>query len=343
MNEKNMKDENVIKIRIFRFLLPLFFFGAAATIFLLKMSSFENVAYIILKMPPWLVCFAVAAQILSYLGSGYTLKVIIGFGKSKLSIARGALITMASATIGLAGGWISSAATTYYLVPKDDESSSEAVLTAVMPAIYNSTVLVIVALIGMVYLIINHELTKSQEVLYGFILGIIITGIVAFFYAINNKIKVKNIILKSIRRFSTLYKNHNEAAILKNVDSFFASVDYINKSNLTKPALGAVMNIIFDILTLYLLFAASGYFVKPSVLLAGYSIAFLMGRSAFFVPGGAGVVEGGMVAVFTNLGLPADLNVAVVLSYRFISFWLPSLLGFAAIIYLKKTPQRKKV
>jgi uncharacterized protein (TIRG00374 family) len=43
-----------------------------------------------------------------------------------------------------------------------------------------------------------------------------------------------------------------------------------------------------------------------------------------------------MVMVYTNLGLPQDVNVAVVLCYRLISFWLPSLLGFAAIIYLNK-------
>ncbi len=48
------------------------------------------------------------------------------------------------------------------------------------------------------------------------------------------------------------------------------------------------------------------------------------------------MVEGGMVAIYSGLNVPLHVKVVAVLGYRFISFWLPSLLGFGAIAYLKR-------
>jgi hypothetical protein len=53
------------------------------------------------------------------------------------------------------------------------------------------------------------------------------------------------------------------------------------------------------------------------------------------LPGGVGLVEGSMAALYTSLGVPHAVTVVVILSYRFLSFWLPSLLGFPLIPYLQ--------
>ena len=44
-----------------------------------------------------------------------------------------------------------------------------------------------------------------------------------------------------------------------------------------------------------------------------------------------------MVAIYTSLGVPGAISVVVILSYRLLSFWIPSLLGFAVAVYLQKT------
>jgi uncharacterized membrane protein YbhN (UPF0104 family) len=41
-----------------------------------------------------------------------------------------------------------------------------------------------------------------------------------------------------------------------------------------------------------------------------------------------------MVAVLGRLQVPSDVSVVVIMGYRLISFWLPTLLGFAAAAYL---------
>ena len=59
------------------------------------------------SMSAGLVGLAVVAQVCSYLGSGYLLQVIVDLDQARLSIVRGALITLAAASIGLVvGGWV---------------------------------------------------------------------------------------------------------------------------------------------------------------------------------------------------------------------------------------------
>lgn len=82
---------------------------------------------------------------------------------------------------------------------------------------------------------------------------------------------------------------------------------------------------------------AAGHAVNPGVLVAGYGVSILLQRAVFIIPGGIGVIEGGMVAIYTSLGVPGAISVVVILSYRLLSFWIPSLLGFAVAVYLQKT------
>jgi uncharacterized protein (TIRG00374 family) len=85
------------------------------------------------------------------------------------------------------------------------------------------------------------------------------------------------------------------------------------------------------------LFIAAGQRVGLGVLFAGYGLPFILGKIAFMVPGGVGVIEGGMVAFYTNLQVPNPVCVVVILGYRLFSFWLPGLLGFAAAAYLSRS------
>ena len=94
------------------------------------------------------------------------------------------------------------------------------------------------------------------------------------------------------------------------------------------------MTIGFDMLTLYLIFVAAGHAVNPGVLLTGYGLPLLLGKVSF-LPGGVGVVEGTMTALYDSLGVPDEVTVVVILAYRAISFWLPLLLGFLLVPYLQ--------
>jgi uncharacterized protein (TIRG00374 family) len=304
-----------------------------------QITTLGNSINVIRSMSAGLVMLAVVAQVCSYLGSGYLLKVIVNLGQSQLTIFRGALIAMVAASIGLvAGGWVSAAAITYRLVEKNENAHEEAALAGVLPMLYNTTLLVIVSTLGLVYLLVKHLLSSEQVFAYCLVLFIFGLIFLVIIYGINHQDIVEHVVLWLVDHLMHLLGRVYDATPIRNMmDNIFIGVKLLLNGRWKAAALGSGLNIGFDMLTLYFLFIAAGHAANPGVLMAGYSVAFLLEKAVFFIPGGIGVIEGGMVAIYTILGIPGTICVVVVLAYRLISFWIPILLGFAVSVYLQRT------
>jgi uncharacterized protein (TIRG00374 family) len=76
-------------------------------------------------------------------------------------------------------------------------------------------------------------------------------------------------------------------------------------------------------------------------LISGYALAMFLGRLFPITPGGLAVVESTMVASFAGLDVPIAIAVPTVLIYRFLSLWLPALLGSFAYHALPDAPPPK--
>jgi len=89
-----------------------------------------------------------------------------------------------------------------------------------------------------------------------------------------------------------------------------------------------------DLASLYALFLAFHYPIPIWALVAGYAMGIL-----FWIvsptPQGIGVVEGVMTLVFTSLGVPAATAAAVTLAFRGLTFWLPFLIGFVILRWVR--------
>ena len=343
MGTDYQKQKPVFKIKL-KTVIPLVVVGIAIIILFFKVASIEKGVNALKALSVWFVFLALIAQVCSYLGSGYLLKMIMYRTRSQLTIARGALITMAAASIGLlAGGWFSSAAATYYWVSRNNENPGQAALTGVLPPLYNSIILTIVTIIGMLYMLFNRSLSLAQIWLYGLVLVIIIIITLLMLYGLIRRRKVENLALFIIKKVTHLLKRDFDPIIIRNrMDDFYDALKLLTRHNLLKLSLGSFINIFFDMMTLFFFFKSAGYLITPSILIAGYGIAFLLARGAFFIPGGIGVIEAGMVAIYTSLGVPGGISLVSVLGYRLVSFWIPILLGFVAMIYLKKTSKKPR-
>ena len=91
---------------------------------------------------------------------------------------------------------------------------------------------------------------------------------------------------------------------------------------------------IVDLASLYVLFLAFHYPIHIGALVAGYAMGIL-----FWIvsptPQGIGVVEGVMTLVFTSLGVPAAVAATVTLAFRGLTFWLPLLIGFIILRWVR--------
>jgi uncharacterized membrane protein YbhN (UPF0104 family) len=102
--------------------------------------------------------------------------------------------------------------------------------------------------------------------------------------------------------------------------------------------LGAVAWWGFDICVLWAMFHAFGSPPPFTVIWMAYFVGTL--GNLLPLPGGLGGVEGGMIGAFAAFGVDFNLAVLAVLSYRGISFWLPTLPGAVAYVQLRRTVAR---
>ena len=112
----------------------------------------------------------------------------------------------------------------------------------------------------------------------------------------------------------------------------------VGAGRLIEPFGHAFLNETLHIVMFYLVALAFNVRLTFGVLVAAYSISVL-----FFVvsptPGGLGFVEGTLILVLTTLGVPADSSTVITLAYRGITFWLPFVLGFAALRWFNRHPE----
>src|SRR5271154_421774 len=94
----------------------------------------------------------------------------------------------------------------------------------------------------------------------------------------------------------------------------------------------------FDICVLWAMFHAFGSPPPFAVITMAYFLGML--GNLLPLPGGLGGVEGGMIGAFAAFGVDFNLALLAVLSYRAISFWLPTLPGALAYIQLRRTVAR---
>ncbi len=102
--------------------------------------------------------------------------------------------------------------------------------------------------------------------------------------------------------------------------------------------LGAVAWWGFDISVLWAMFHAFGSPPPFTVIWMCYFVGTL--ANLLPLPGGLGGVEGGMIGAFAAFGVDFNLAVLAVLSYRAISFWLPTIPGAVAYFQLRRTVAR---
>jgi uncharacterized membrane protein YbhN (UPF0104 family) len=91
---------------------------------------------------------------------------------------------------------------------------------------------------------------------------------------------------------------------------------------------GALGYLGFDIAVLGLTCAAVGHPVGTPALVLAYIVGYA--ANALPVPGGIGVLEGGLVGALVLYGTPVMPATAAVLIYHTIAFWIPSLGGAIA-------------
>jgi uncharacterized membrane protein YbhN (UPF0104 family) len=102
--------------------------------------------------------------------------------------------------------------------------------------------------------------------------------------------------------------------------------------------LGAIGYLGFDIAALGATLAATGHSMPVASLVLGYLIGYL--ANLIPIPGGFGVLEGGLAGTLIAYHAPATQATAAVVVYHAIAFWIPSLGGLLGYALLRDQSHR---
>ncbi len=323
-------------IRPLRYLPMLFLLGLAVHLLLPQITELEHSVNVIKGMALWAVGLALLSQVLSYMGLGYLLKSAAGIVRDRLPLFHAVIISIAASDISLvAGGAVGNVAGVYRWTHGSGISKEGALLAGSLPTLFNDLFLAFIAVAGFIQLLVAHDLTTFQIVAFALILLVLVGIIGGLAWGMRHRAALTSLMARLRAWWSGLRgKPYNPEQTQETMERLYATWDALKAGGWRGPLLGAVLNTGFDMLTLYFIFVAAGHAVSPGVLLAGYGLPLLLGKAGF-LPGGVGIVEGTMAALYDGLGVPDPVTVVVILAYRGMSFWLPTLVGFPLIPYLQ--------
>jgi uncharacterized protein (TIRG00374 family) len=102
----------------------------------------------------------------------------------------------------------------------------------------------------------------------------------------------------------------------------------------------AAANWLLDAASLWVFLAAFGHRVGIDGLIVAYGLANVLAAIPV-TPGGLGVVEAVLTTTLVGFGVPRDVALLGVISYRLVNFWLPIPLGAAAYLSLHLQPETR--
>jgi uncharacterized protein (TIRG00374 family) len=108
-----------------------------------------------------------------------------------------------------------------------------------------------------------------------------------------------------------------------------------------RSMVGAVLFWAFQIGVLWASFQAFGSSPPLGVLVVGFFVGML--GNLLPLPGGIGGVDGGMIGAFAALDVNFGLATVAVLTYRGLTFWLPTIPGVIAYLKLRRTVEHWRV
>ena len=316
------------------YLLSLLFLIALARYLWPRIADFAGSLHVAHGLDLRFLILAAAAQFLSFVADADVLRATVRLSGNRVSIVRATVIETAASTLCIvAGGVIGYTASVFQWTRKSGVPSRGAAVSAFLLTLFSATALMIAGIAGGLVLLATHQQGSQMLSRPIIISSVAVIGVIVPAVFLLRRRGVAAALERTMQR--PLLQRF---ACLRRIDAVLAqwreSVGQLVNGAWRRPAAGAMLNVAFDFATLAFIFAAAGVRIDLTTMLAGYGIPLLLGQAAP-LPGGVAITELSMSAVYVSLGVQPAGTIVSVLTYRLVSFWLPTLLGIPLIVRLQ--------
>jgi len=258
------------------------------------------------------------------------LSVKVSMKKTYLFTWVGLFFDAAIPQLGLSGD----AAKTYLFSKSSNVNAGKIGASVIGQKILLMTLTVITFSIGLILVLLNHTLNPIAT--FSITLFLILSIISLFLiYYLSIKPKTTHALLRFITRSVLIFrKNWNPETFNQQatqlLDNFHVSISELKAKPraLILPSIYSILNWIFDISVMFLMFVALGHPAPVDSVLIVYTISGALQAVGLGI---FGINEIVMISTFRALGLPDGLSVSVTLLTRAITLWFRLIISYGAL------------
>ncbi|HEV8659721.1 MAG TPA: YbhN family protein [Thermoanaerobaculia bacterium] len=329
------REARPIRLHVFRILPIVVILGLLVHVLLPRLDTIEDSLKMVRTLLPWAIAWAFFCEALSYLANGALLQSIVHIAGERLTLRRSVAIEIGAGTVALvAAGALGFGAAIYKWTRNAGITTEGAMLASWLPSLFDTMTLVIFALISAVELLIFHRLSRATMIALMIVVSILTTLVATLIVLLVRSDWMMAVAARAARIVGRVFPEADESIILDAAERAARTWQMMRAGAWIRPAICSLLVLTFDVLCLRYAFLAVGQHLYLSVLLAGYGVPMLLGRASF-LPGGIAVIEVAMAALFSGLGVMSNVAVVGVLTYRLISFWIPTAIGIPIAITLQ--------
>jgi uncharacterized protein (TIRG00374 family) len=245
-------------------------------------------------------------------------------------------ITLVANTVNyiVSTGGISGFATRLYFFIRLDIPSGTAVIISLVQGVLTNVILLLFVVVGFAYLLTAHSLS-------GFALGVtaallvlfVLVAALAIVMLLHRQVRRRALFLMAeavhwfMHRFFPRHKP-GRVHVWRFQRNLNRGIDFVlaRKRHMVVPTLWIILDWMITLLILWGAFLAVHYPIPFSFVVVGFAVGIVLSLVSF-VPGGLGVMEGSMAAVFASLSVPFETAVVAVLIFRVAYYILPMIIS----------------
>jgi uncharacterized protein (TIRG00374 family) len=303
---------------------------------LVSVSDIRKIIRLSAKLDPYFLGLSFSAAFVSYLLIALSLKKILELMDIHLPFLEIFTISWISTSINyvISTGGVGGLTARVYLLKKTGVSYSDTIVVSIIHTFIMNVILMLFVLIGFTTLIAQKQMRTYNFIVSGLLIFVALYMTYMAFKSVVNEEFRENWIDRIARWtnklhsfFSTKADNLIETGELKSFKAEFnqgMELMGLKKGELKAPVFYIFLDWVGCLFTLYFCFLALGYFIHPEVLVVGFAVG-LFASILSLIPGGLGVMEGSMAAVYYSLKVPLEEAIVAVILYRLIYYVFPFL------------------
>jgi len=227
------------------------------------------------------------------------------------------------------------------LLGRQGYSAEASLFTLGVETFFLGVVWIGMALLGLAYLVSNSVLRPGQVLV---LLALALTAGLLLWYLwrlLGDPSRSRALLLRGVEFWNRRLASQphlgrlDAGRIESRLKRFHSGLSRLQRIPLWKFLVAAVGRVTLDIATLGGCFLFFGYSIPLGTLLIGYSL-ILIASGLAALPGGLGMADLSIPALFLRLGVGGAVALSAGLTYRLVAFWLVRFIGFLAWQFLEE-------